>query len=73
VDEKRFTELWHSSEIQAQVDAAKKALATYDVKGVPTFVVDGKYLTSARLAGGTKEMMRVVEYLVGRAASERKK
>ena len=73
VDEKRFTELWHSSEIQAQVDAAKKALETYDVKGVPTFVVDGKYLTSARLAGGTKEMMRVVDYLVGRAASERKK
>jgi thiol:disulfide interchange protein DsbA len=73
VDEKRFTELWHSAEVQAQVDAAKKALATYDVKGVPTFVIDGKYLTSARLAGGTKEMMRVVEYLVGRAASERKK
>jgi thiol:disulfide interchange protein DsbA len=73
VDEKRFTELWHSSEIQAQVDAAKKALATYDVKGVPTFVIDGKYLTSARMAGGTKEMMRVVDYLVGRAASERKK
>ena len=73
VDEKRFTELWHSAEVQAQVDAAKKALATYDVKGVPTFVVDGKYLTSARLAGGTKEMMRVVDYLVERAAAERKK
>ncbi len=73
VDEKRFSELWHSAEIAAQVDTAKKALATYDVKGVPTFVVDGKYLTSARMAGGTREMMRVVDYLVDRAASERKK
>ena len=73
VDPKRFSELWHSAEIAAQVDSAKKALATYDIKGVPTFVIDGKYLTSARLAGGTSEMMRVVAYLVGRAASERKK
>ena len=73
VDAKRFSELWHSPEVTAQVDSAKKALDTYDVKGVPTFVVDGKYLTSARLAGGTKEMMRVVDYLVERAAAERKK
>ena len=72
VDAKRFSELWHSSEIEAQVDLAKKSLATYDVKGVPTFVVDGKYITSARMAGGTREMMRVVDYLVERAASERK-
>jgi len=73
VDAKRFTELWHSPEVAAQLDSAKKALDTYDVKGVPTFVVDGKYLTSARMAGGTKEMMRVVDYLVERAAAERKK
>jgi thiol:disulfide interchange protein DsbA len=73
VDPKRFSELWHSAEIEAQVDAAKKALDTYDVKGVPTFVVDGKYLTSARMAGSTREMMGVVDYLVDRAAAERKK
>ena len=73
IDAKRFTELWHSGEVASQVEAAKKSLEKYDVKGVPTFVIDGKYLTSARLAGGTREMMRVVEYLVERAAAERKK
>jgi thiol:disulfide interchange protein DsbA len=73
VDGARFKEIWHSEAVQAQVDAAKKALETYDVKGVPTFVVDGKYLTSARMAGSVKDMMRVVEYLVERAAAERKK
>ena len=39
----------------------------------PFFVIDGKYLTSARMAGGTREMMRVVEFLVERAAGERRK
>lgn len=73
VDRGRFTELWKSDEIKAQVEAAKKALDSYQVKGVPSFVIDGKYLTSARMAGGVREMMRVVEQLVERAAAERKK
>jgi thiol:disulfide interchange protein DsbA len=73
VDGARFKELWHSDEVKAQVEAAKKALETYDVKGVPTFVIDGKYTTSARMAGSVPGMMRVVEFLVARAAAERKK
>ncbi len=73
VDPARFKEIWHSSEITAQVEAAKKALDTYDIKGVPSFVIDGRYVTSAQMAGGVAEMMRVVDYLVQRAAAERKK
>ena len=73
VDAKRFSELWHSAQVTAQVEAAKRAIDTYGVKGVPTFVVDGKYLTSARIAGSVPHMMKTVEYLVDRAAAERKK
>ncbi|MBI2983136.1 MAG: AAA family ATPase [Chloroflexi bacterium] len=50
-----------------------KALDTYEVKGVPAFVIDGKYVTSARMAGSVRDMMRVVDFLVQRAAAERKK
>lgn len=73
VDAARFSELWHSAQVQAQIDAAKKALDTYEVKGVPSFVIDGKYVTSARMAGSVRDMMRVVDFLVQRAAAERKK
>jgi thiol:disulfide interchange protein DsbA len=73
VDRGRFTELWKSDEIKLQIEAAKKALDSYQVKGVPSFVIDGKYLTSAKMTGGVREMMRVVDYLVERAATERKK
>jgi protein dithiol oxidoreductase (disulfide-forming) len=73
LDAMQFTELWHSEKINLQVDAAKKALDTYGVKGVPSFVVDGRYITSARMAGGTKQMMTVVQFLVERAAAERRK
>ena len=73
VDHDRFVQLWHSEQIAAQVTAAKKALETYEVKAVPTFIIDGKYLATSRVTGSVKSMMEVVDYLVGRAASERKK
>jgi len=73
VDPARFTELWHSPQIAAQVSAAREAIKTYDIKGVPSFVVDGRYVTSAAMAGGVQEMMRVVDHLVARAAAERRK
>ena len=73
VDRGRFTELWKSDAVTAQIESAKKALESYGVKGVPSFVVDGKYLTSAKMAGSVRDMVRVVDYLVERAATERKK
>jgi thiol:disulfide interchange protein DsbA len=73
VDRARFEALWKSDAVNAQLDVAKKALDTYRVKGVPSLVVDGKYLTSAKMAGGTLEMVRVLDYLVARAGAERKK
>ena len=73
VDREKFSELWHSAEITERVASAKKALDTYGVRGVPTFVVDGKYMTSARLAGGTRELMQLVDELVRQAKNERPK
>ena len=73
IDAARFKQALDSPEVKARVDAAQKMLDTYGVRGVPTFVIDGRYATSARLAGGVKEMMSVVEYLVGRARDERAK
>jgi len=73
VDAAKFSEALNSEETKAKVAAAQKMLDTYNVRGVPSFVVDGKYITSARMANGVKEVMEVVEHLVQRAASERKK
>ena len=72
-DGAKFRELWNSAEIKSQVDAAHAMLDAYQVQGVPSLVIDGKYVTSARMAGSVKQMMVVVEQLVGRARAERGK
>jgi thiol:disulfide interchange protein DsbA len=73
VDAARFKQSYESYEITQKVSEARKMLETYNVKGVPSLVVDGHYVTSAALAGGVPQMMEVLEYLVARARDERNK
>jgi thiol:disulfide interchange protein DsbA len=71
VNREKFIATYHSPEVMAKVNTAREMIKNYEVKGVPSIVVDGKYLTSARMAGGTKEMMKVVDLLVEQARKDR--
>jgi thiol:disulfide interchange protein DsbA len=42
----------------------------YGIKGVPTFIVNGKYAVSGNREIGTKDLLNVVDFLI---AKERKK
>jgi len=71
VERRIFLEAYRSADVAAKVTGARELLKSYGVRGVPTFIVDGKFLTSARLAGGTKEVIEVLDRLVGLARDER--
>lgn len=66
-----FKQALDSPEVRAKVVAARAMLDTYNIQGVPTFVIDGRYVTSSRIAGGIPEMMQVVDFLVTRAREDR--
>lgn len=72
VDSEKFARLYASPEVEAKLEESNQMMKTYDVRSVPTFVIDGKYLTTARLAGGTAQWLQVVDLLVRRARSERR-
>src|SRR5689334_4213533 len=67
----KFAQTYASAEVAARVAQARELLKAYDVHAVPTFIVDGKFLTSARLAGGTQQVVQVLERLVRLAREER--
>ncbi|HEY5290845.1 MAG TPA: thiol:disulfide interchange protein DsbA/DsbL [Burkholderiales bacterium] len=73
LDKEKFVSIYRSPEIQAKLVTAREMTQNYEIKGVPSIVVDGKFVTSARLAGGTRELMRVVDQLVELARKERRK
>lgn len=72
VNTEAFRRMRESAENRARVAEGRRIFELYGVRGVPAFAVDGRYLTSARLAGGVKEMMDIVEYLVARARAEQR-
>jgi thiol:disulfide interchange protein DsbA len=73
VDKEKFLSTYRSPEIQAKLAGARQMVQNYDIKGVPSIVVDGKFVTSARMTGGTRELMQVVGQLVELARKERGK
>jgi thiol:disulfide interchange protein DsbA len=73
IDKKKFIDTYRSPEIAAKLAAAREMTQSYDIKAVPSVVIDGKYVTSARLAGGTRELMQLVDQLVAQARKERSK
>jgi thiol:disulfide interchange protein DsbA len=73
LDKERFVRIYRSPKIQDKLAAAREMTQNYEIKGVPSIVIDGKYATSARMTGGTREMMQVVDQLVELARKERGK
>ncbi|HHJ17264.1 MAG TPA: thiol:disulfide interchange protein DsbA/DsbL [Gammaproteobacteria bacterium] len=64
VSEQDFDNTYKSFAVITKTNRAKQAARLYGIKGVPTLVVNGKYRTTAQLAGGNKEMLEVVDFLV---------
>ena len=71
IEREKFVQTYASLAVSDKVAQARELLKSYDVRAVPTFIVDGKYLTSARLAGGTERVVQVLDRLVRRAREER--
>jgi len=66
IPEADFRKTWQSFPVVVNTNRAKQARERYGISGVPTLVVNGKYRTSASMAGGNEAMLRVVDYLIER-------
>ncbi len=64
VDEADFSKAYDSFTISSQLNSGKKKAQAYQITGVPSLVVNGKYLITAQSAGGQREMLQVVDYLI---------
>lgn len=73
IDKSRFRQVYNSFGVNTKVNKAKQAGERYRLNAVPTLIVDGTYSTSPTMAGGNKAVMDVVNFLVEKAAGERKK
>lgn len=71
VDRERFIAAYRSPEVQAAARQAHSFGPDYGLRGVPTFVVAGKYLTSNGLTGSAQATLEVLDRLIKQARDER--
>jgi len=60
----RFRHVYRSFAIGLAVRKARQEQDQEGIHSVPTFIVDGRYRTNPTLAGGRRQTLRVVDYLI---------
>ena len=71
LDRQRVIDAWRSPEARQEVARAGELAERYQLRGVPAFVVDGKYLTSNSFTGSAEDTLNVLDRLVAKARDER--
>lgn len=64
IDEKAFTQAYESDAVNDKVKKAFVAGRRYQVRGVPSLIVNGKYLISTSSAGSFENMLKITDQLV---------
>jgi thiol:disulfide interchange protein DsbA len=69
----RWLDAYHSPEVDAKIERAKKLSEAYTVKVTPTLVVDGRYLTSGAYVPGAdvRDMLPILEDVIRLARQNR--
>jgi thiol:disulfide interchange protein DsbA len=67
LDGKKFGDMLASFGVQSMVPRADKEAVAAHIQGVPSLVVDGKYLLSNEAAGNYVELLKRVDTLVAKA------
>ncbi len=59
-----FRKVWNSSGVEVLIGKSLQMQGRYGVEGTPSVIINGKYRTSATLAGGYENLIKVIEELV---------
>ena len=71
IDPAKFREAFESFGVHLKLEQAKQLNEAFQVTSVPTFAVDGKYITSPSMTGSEEATFAVLDQLVRQAARER--
>jgi thiol:disulfide interchange protein DsbA len=72
VDREKLAAAYDSFSVDTKVMRARQLTRDFKIEGVPSFVVDGKYATSAYLTGGNPQTFKVLDELIAQERKVRK-
>ncbi len=73
IDRKQWLDAYNSFSVGARTNRAAQVWRAYKIDGTPSMAVDGKYVTSPSMVGSREGSLAVLDSLIQRARTERKK
>ena len=73
IDRKKFVDIYNSFSVGNRTSQSSQMSKKYALKGVPSLVVDGKYLVSGRMGGTPQDTIRTLDELIKKVRMERTK
>ncbi len=70
VDRDAFLEAFNGFAVQNQIRKTGQVAQAAGVRGVPSILIDGRYLVTGRLAGGNAQMLEVADELIAEIRGE---
>lgn len=71
IDRQKWLAAYASPEVDQKIERAKQLTRTYDIRGTPSLVVDGRYLTSGEMNASIPQMIPVLDGLIQLARQQR--
>jgi thiol:disulfide interchange protein DsbA len=71
LDSVKLEQVLDSDLVRAQVQRARDATVAYGIRATPSFVVDGKYMTSGGMVGSLEALLPIVDGLIDKARAAR--
>lgn len=64
IAEEKFLKAYNSFVVNTKVQKADRLVREYAIKSVPTFIVNGRYLTSPSMTGSARRLIDALDYLI---------
>ena len=71
-DAKKFAETYNGFSMQSKVQRADQDATSAKIAGVPSLVVDGKYLVNNDAVGSFEDLLRLTDAVIAKARQDRK-
>jgi thiol:disulfide interchange protein DsbA len=71
LDKKKVEEAFNSFSSNTKLNRAVQVFRASGATGVPSLIIDGKYLTSSTMAGNNEAALKVADFLIEKARQEK--
>ncbi|MDR2875264.1 MAG: thiol:disulfide interchange protein DsbA/DsbL [Methylobacillus sp.] len=71
LDRQKVADAYNSFSVNTKLQRAMQIFSASGATGVPTLIVDGKYITSISMSGGLEQTLQVADQLIAKTRAEK--